>query len=55
MLRIIESTHGDVNFQHKQYLFIFGKLSNENYEYQLYAKYWAIHIETERDIFTRQI
>lgn len=52
MLRIIESTHGDVNFSTQDNINLYlEKLSNDNYEYQLYAKYWEIHIETEKGYF----
>ena len=55
MLRIIESTHGDVNSATQSNIkFYLEKLSNDNYEYQLYSKYWMLHIETEKGNFLLQ-
>ena len=52
MLRIIESTHGDVNLATQNNINLYlEKLSSVNYEYQLYARYWKIHIETEKGNF----
>lgn len=55
MLKIIESTHGDVNSATQRNIsFYLKKLKNDNYEYQLYAKYWTLHIETEKGYFLLQ-
>ena len=52
ILRIIESTHGDVNIATRNNINLYlEKLSSVNYEYQLYARYWKIHIETEKGNF----
>lgn len=52
MLRIIEATHGDVNYLTKQnignYINILTSLDNR---YALYAEYWRLHIESERGNF----
>lgn len=52
MLRVIEATHGDVSSTTQgnidSYL---KKLTNNNYEYSLYAEYWKLHIKTEKGIF----
>ena len=52
ILRIIESTHGDINpvtmNNINSYLEL---LADKNYEYSLYSKYWKLHIETERGTF----
>lgn len=55
MLKIIESTHGDVNIATRKNISLYlEKLKNYNYEYQLYAKYWTLHIETEKGYFLLQ-
>lgn len=55
MLKIIESTHGDVNIATRKNISLYlEKLKNYNYEYQLYAKYWTLHIETEKGDFLLQ-
>ena len=55
MLKIIESTHGDVNTATRKNISLYlEKLKNYNYEYQLYAKYWTLHIETEKGYFLLQ-
>lgn len=52
MLRIIEATHGDVDYSTKQniekYINLLTTLDNR---YALYAEYWMLHIETERGKF----
>lgn len=55
MLKIIEATHGDVTYATQRNINIYlEKLANENYEYQLYAQYWRLHIETEKGYFPLQ-
>lgn len=52
MLKIIESTHGDVTPATQQNISSYlEKLTTDKYEYQLYAKYWRLHIETEKGFF----
>lgn len=55
MLKIIEATHGDVNFATQRNISLYlEKLENDTNEYQLYAKYWTLHIETEKGYFLLQ-
>lgn len=55
MLKIIESTHGDVNSATQRNISLYlEKLTTDEYEYQLYAKYWTLHIETEKGYFLLQ-
>jgi hypothetical protein len=52
MLRIIESTHGDVNSLTIQNINKYiNILSSYNDRYALYAEYWTLHIESERGNF----
>ena len=52
MLRIIEATHGDVNYSTKQNIEKYiNFLTSLNNRYALYAEYWMLHIETERGNF----
>ena len=52
MLRIIEATHGDINFSTIQNINNYlSALTSRNNEYELYAKYWMLHIESERGNF----
>ncbi len=55
MLRIIESTHGDVNSATQRNINLYlEKLTHDNFEYQIYAKYWRLHKETEKGYFLLQ-
>ena len=51
MLKIIESTHGDVNIYTRkninQYLNILSNIEN----YNLFAQYWELHIDSERGVY----
>ena len=52
MLRIIEATHGDVNYLTKQNINKYmNLLTSLNNRYSLYAEYWMLHIESERGNF----
>lgn len=55
ILKIIEATHGDVNSATQRNISSYlEKLTSDIYEYQLYAKYWTLHIETEKGYFLLQ-
>lgn len=52
MLKIIEATHGDVSSATQQNIRLYlNDLLNDEYEYQLYAKYWMLHMKTEKGDF----
>lgn len=52
MLKIIETTHGDVNYSTKKNIDNYlRKLNLSGIPNTLYAKYWKLHIESERGKF----
>ncbi len=52
ILRIIETTHGDINNVTKKNIELYLKaLQAVGEPYSLFAAYWKLHIETERGIF----
>lgn len=55
MLRIIEATHGDVSYTTQKNISLYlESLMKNKYEYQLYAKYWMLHMKMEKGCFLLQ-